>query len=133
MKLKPCPFCGGNAELWDTEDVQYPYQIVCMSCFCGTDEKTYKESAIEAWNRREPIDKIVEQLKKMEMTDIALHKFMKEDYGKASGRTEKEGYRAFYHECGLYSVRKIKSGVVSLAYASSPYDAIEIVKKGGAV
>ena len=62
MKLKPCPFCGGSAEMWDTEDVQYPYQIVCMSCFCGTDEKTYKESAIEAWNRREPMDKIVEQL-----------------------------------------------------------------------
>ena len=61
-----------------------------------------------------------------------LHKFMKEDYSKASGRTEKDGFRAFYHESRLYSVRNIKSGIVSLVYASSPYDAIEIVKKGGA-
>ena len=70
MKLKPCPFCGGSAELWDTEDVQYPYQIVCMSCFCGTDEKTYKESAIEAWNKREPMDRIVEQLEESYSCDV---------------------------------------------------------------
>lgn len=65
--------------------------------------------------------------------DKALHKFMKEDYSMASGRTEKDGYRAIYHESRLYSVRNIKSGIVSLVYACSPYDAIEIVKKGGAV
>ena len=67
------------------------------------------------------------------MIDKALHKFMKEDYSKASGRTEKDGYRAIYHESRLYSVRHIKSEIVCLVYASSPYDAIEIVKKGGAV
>lgn len=64
-------------------------------------------------------------------TDKALHEFMKKDYSEAIGSTEKDGYRAIYHESRLYSVRNIKSGIVSLVYACSPYDAIEIVKSGG--
>ena len=62
--------------------------------------------------------------------DKALHRFMKEDYSNLHGSTEKDGYRAFYHEEMLYSVRHIKSGIVSLVYARNPYKAIEIVKGG---
>ena len=63
--------------------------------------------------------------------DKELHKFMDVDYSKACGRTEKDGYIAFYHEDRLYSVRNIKSGIVSLVYARNPYKAIERVKKDG--
>ena len=45
-----------------------------------------------------------------------------------SGTSYKDGYMAFYHEERLYSVRNIKTGIVSLVYANSPYEAIE---KGG--
>ena len=41
--------------------------------------------------------------------------------------TESDGYTAFYHEERLYSVRNNKTGIVSLAYADSPYSAIEKV------
>lgn len=61
-KLKPCPFCGGEAVWWDTGDHKYPYQIVCRSCFCETNETQTRSSAIEAWNTRKPMDRIVEQL-----------------------------------------------------------------------
>ena len=41
---------------------------------------------------------------------------------------EKDGYRAFYHEDRLYSVRGVKNGVVHLVYAGNPYQAIDMVK-----
>ena len=60
--------------------------------------------------------------------EMALHDFMQEDYSNAVGAVETYGYRAFYHESGLYSVRNIKHGMVCLLYASNPHDAIEKAK-----
>ena len=59
----------------------------------------------------------------------SLHKLMGEDYSNCSGRTEKDGYLAFYHERGLYSVEHEDSGIISLVYAKNPYEAIEKVDK----
>lgn len=49
IKLKPCPFCGVEAEVLDAYG---GYTVKCRSCFCGTG--IYKDSkrASEAWNRR---------------------------------------------------------------------------------
>ena len=63
-KLKPCPFCGSDAEL--QTDVRFPrnmcvpkraYEVFCTNydCIIGrVDERYYtnKEEAIKAWNRR---------------------------------------------------------------------------------
>lgn len=67
VKLKPCPFCGGDAAI-NYEHTRLPEDsrpthafIMCKWCGCGTDkyiinrfhdadESTY--SAIKAWNRR---------------------------------------------------------------------------------
>lgn len=60
MKLKPCPFCGGEADLQESLCAGW-----FVECECGaTSRIAYdsKKEAIEAWNRRKPIDKIVEQL-----------------------------------------------------------------------
>ena len=52
--LKPCPFCGGEAELrivgiggYDTAR-----EIRCPRCGCGTDYYDDSQEATEAWNRR---------------------------------------------------------------------------------
>lgn len=53
--LKPCPFCGGEAEL-----VEHPldrlittFGVVCSRCGCMTQPNyTFKIGAIGAWNRR---------------------------------------------------------------------------------
>lgn len=58
-KLKPCPFCGGDAEInvdhegvEDTEKRHWAYTVVCNRC-CATSGHTYlPEKAREAWNRR---------------------------------------------------------------------------------
>lgn len=56
VKLKPCPFCGGEAELY----VENGVTARCKLCYCGTpfrtdfgySKKSAIETVIEAWNRR---------------------------------------------------------------------------------
>lgn len=49
-ELKPCPFCGGEAELtgFDAPEVW----VWCPNCKASTDAHTCKGGAIEAWNTR---------------------------------------------------------------------------------
>ena len=47
--LKPCPFCGGKAEVNEFNDFIWIYCSVCES---ETTLFVTLEQAIEAWNRR---------------------------------------------------------------------------------
>lgn len=51
VKLKPCPFCGGEADYRTMGNCVY---IVCTKCGCNTQTFHYKErqEAIKAWNNR---------------------------------------------------------------------------------
>ena len=67
-ELKPCPFCGGEAEVRtvhiekERKDVPMFSYVRCGKCFAQTYEFPYKnadmtgtnpaESAVKAWNRR---------------------------------------------------------------------------------
>lgn len=58
LELKPCPFCGGKAEIATGSVFMWEHIIVCKNC--GASSKTVigitlsqaREKAIEAWNRR---------------------------------------------------------------------------------
>ena len=54
-KLKPCPFCGGKAEMLinEYEDSRKEYLVACTECD-GMVERWRKteEEAVEQWNRR---------------------------------------------------------------------------------
>ena len=50
-KLKPCPFCGGKAKLFEDKDYQI-YSATCTECDAGTNAYGIEQDAIEAWNRR---------------------------------------------------------------------------------
>ena len=55
MELKPCPFCGGEAQLrvFGWIDHKEHYGIRCLSCLAQTmDYYNTEEDAIEAWNTR---------------------------------------------------------------------------------
>lgn len=57
LKLKRCPFCGGEAHhIRHSFGVGYQdyYQIVCLECSVAQQEYGHDslESAIEDWNRR---------------------------------------------------------------------------------
>lgn len=62
-ELKPCPFCGGEAEEKYVKrkkllaKFRYPYvthvpYICCKVCSASSHVKWTREDAIEAWNRR---------------------------------------------------------------------------------
>lgn len=73
IKLKRCPFCGGEAEI-EYEGVDGYYQkyyswvhVVCKNCYATTgrtygDKDRSKAYAIRAWNTRKPLQEIVENL-----------------------------------------------------------------------
>ena len=65
-RLKPCPFCGGEARYIDaTTAIPYDreiYFVECKECRSNSDMYYSLENAIKAWNTRKPIDRIVEQL-----------------------------------------------------------------------
>ena len=54
MKLKPCPFCGGEAVLIDAENGR-PMAIECDSCWAVMTDGLGEgiEALIDAWNTRE--------------------------------------------------------------------------------
>jgi Lar family restriction alleviation protein len=57
-ELKPCPFCGGEAELVEHEPNSMTYYVRCLRCDCATrlisnrGDSGAKELCSEAWNTR---------------------------------------------------------------------------------
>lgn len=54
-KLKPCPFCEGQAGIHEDHDswTHFPYKVYCKGC--GKEQEDYyrtEESAIKVWNER---------------------------------------------------------------------------------
>lgn len=52
-KLKPCPFCGGEATL-EYVDSYFPNTVVvmCTTCFAKSSYRWREHLAVEDWNRR---------------------------------------------------------------------------------
>ena len=51
-KLKPCPFCGSEATLYEYRWWGISYGVECTKCDAILEGYSTKEEAIEAWNRR---------------------------------------------------------------------------------
>lgn len=74
IKLLPCPFCGGEAEVIGNYIKGVPnnfqYFVRCKKCKARPQPfYTFKkkEKAVEAWNTRKPMERIVERLEEMKM------------------------------------------------------------------
>ena len=72
--LKRCPFCGGEAKIDKT--TSNAVEVACSECsastplfwaFIGGEEK-----AIEAWNTRKPMERIMERLEWLRKRNIEL-------------------------------------------------------------
>ena len=50
-ELEPCPFCGGEAKLFEDKDYQI-YSVTCTECDAGTNAYGIEQDAIDAWNKR---------------------------------------------------------------------------------
>ena len=49
-QLKPCPFCGGRAGIY--QDYMGLWHVQCDNCGIGTLKNDIKELAVRSWNRR---------------------------------------------------------------------------------
>lgn len=50
IKLKPCPFCGGEAGIID---IYGKYAASCKECDAGTASANTIDNAAKAWNKRD--------------------------------------------------------------------------------
>lgn len=108
-KLLSCPFCGGEATIHCNKvlskgEYKRIYGVMCKKPYCCYIPPKYytKEEAIEKWNTRVPMQKIVERLE--EEREKSLDRFIG---GRCNGKTLQMGIN-----CGIDK-------------------AIEIVKEGG--
>ena len=59
IKLKPCPFCGGEAKIKDRieclghGDYERFYLVTCCNCYAQSRMCGEEQYVIEAWNRRD--------------------------------------------------------------------------------
>ena len=53
-KLKPCPFCGGEATL---EDTSTGFGVICWNCQISTTMDWKSDKAIAIWNNRKNNEK----------------------------------------------------------------------------
>ena len=87
-ELKPCPFCGGEAEIlggpenwtptfYDPDSGGGPIAVSCKTCACGLHFFDDYEEAITAWNRRaQPENKplTLEELREMDGEPVWVHR-----------------------------------------------------------
>lgn len=98
IKLLPCPFCGGEAELIKRKsNFPYIHGVWCIGCNCRTSFEKSEEIAIEKWNNRNPVEDVLERLEEeKEALRTAKQKLSfemyrsKEAYEKSVLLTEKE-------------------------------------------
>jgi hypothetical protein len=111
-ELKRCPFCGGEAIIYEDEENSC-YMIGCREC-CAVEPMTEwcesKENAIAQWNYRKPMEEIVERLE--ERTEYF------KDCTKYGNETEEQEERS-YSTMMMYEVANLVD------------DLIEIVKEEG--
>lgn len=50
MELKPCPFCGGKADIGEQYDGLY--FVICTACLSSSPSSKSKELVERHWNRR---------------------------------------------------------------------------------
>ena len=69
-EIKRCPFCGGEATLTNKlskdEYGQRLWNVCCFGCANRTSSYWDKEIAIETWNTRKPLERVIERLEEQE-------------------------------------------------------------------
>ena len=89
VKLKRCPFCGGEAYVSNEDcygNVDEYYLVHCTECGLQlgfTNQFCTEEEAIKYWNTRKPIREIVERLEREKVNKIFA--------GRSNGKTLKTG------------------------------------------
>lgn len=78
VKILPCPFCGGEAQVWPT---YAQYGVICDNGCCSR-EGDYEEDAINEWNRRdgEPLESSAYDRRRKELEEALGFNAIKKAY-----------------------------------------------------
>ena len=110
-ELKPCPFCGGEAEIIVVASY---YKVRCSRCSGSATIATDRAAAIGFWNRRDGAEKKIVaniHLDSEEVKDLVMAQ-IKEDYHvqlkcgewvDSNGNPTREMYSAYCSACGEWS------------------------------
>ena len=101
IKLKRCPFCGGEVELvswgysWDTQRG--------IECKCGAliQFSKGKEQLTELWNTRKPMERILERLEKQNRETKDICEELEDMYYLGMSRAEKDAINIVKEEGGI--------------------------------
>ncbi len=52
IRLAPCPFCGGPAEMCKDHPTDFYYYVKCVLCRARTGVECTEEDAAKRWNGR---------------------------------------------------------------------------------
>lgn len=77
MSLKPCPFCGGQAEIIEIEegDNAGGSCVSCTKCLASSNlEFLFKENFVNNWNRRAEIEDMRKQRDQLIFTAMNLRR-----------------------------------------------------------
>ena len=71
-KLKPCPFCGGKADVERMGTHRASMIISCTNCGCSLESG---ETSLEKcnWNDRQPCKELTEKLKRFSDSGYDIH------------------------------------------------------------
>lgn len=90
-ELKPCPFCGGEAELYASPAKDGWNYVFCKKCQTAGDNYDTEAEAIEAWNtRHERTTRIVQSTKGIPLGESIVYSLACETCG--CGISTKDSY-----------------------------------------
>lgn len=100
LKLKPCPFCRGEAFVHMLgNEIAKGYYIACDECGAKTIVFGYEAEAIEAWNRRtKRTAKVIEH--DASITDTDGYKYQRSEYLCGNCKKKVIGGDEYCSHCG---------------------------------
>ncbi len=118
-KLKPCPFCGGTAEVGYAINDYNRYGVYCKNCGATVEVKDWKgmedteENAIKVWNQRTNDYDSPTRRKLCTLMDLARVVAMGASCGRAA--VELEAIQCKGGSCAWWDADKYRCAVLSLA------------------
>lgn len=107
MELKPCPFCGGEADMGEVIDGLYI--VNCTKCFASSASSKSKELVVRHWNRR-----VTDGSSLIETCKNALEKQMPKKPERINKNAKFDGnWIKVCPSCGMKLVERITTNDVS--------------------
>ena len=65
IKLLPCTHCEDGKAVFHVNELTDKYHVVCCDCGCRTADFKNPEEAINQWNTRKPMERILTRLEEL--------------------------------------------------------------------